>query len=309
MAFVALFLLSGIIAAPFIMNQEDRSMTADARRALETEGYQFRELSLGSTHYELTGPEDGHLVVLVHGTSGPMTVWDAMVGPLTEAGFRVLRFDFYGRGYSERVDNEYKLELFVGQLDELLTSLNITKPVTLVGSSLGGIVSAEMALLHARRIRSVVFIGPAGFALEASPLADLAQVRWLGDYLMKVLGDRKLVEHHRKYFVEADRFDSYHDDFARMLRYRGTKAAILSTLRHTPLQSYAKRYRRFGDAMVPSLLVWGTADVTFPFENHTTFLEAVPHAQFAAVEAAAHLPMLEKPARTSTAIIEFVSGL
>jgi pimeloyl-ACP methyl ester carboxylesterase len=36
----------------------------------------YVETSAGMTHYELSGPPEGAPVVLVHGVSGPMTVWD-----------------------------------------------------------------------------------------------------------------------------------------------------------------------------------------------------------------------------------------
>ena len=289
------------------MNREDRSMNAKAREALIAQGHQFVELSQGNTHYQLTGPDEGELVVLVHGTSGPMTVWNETVQPLVEAGYRVLRFDFFGRGYSDRIDTRYDLDLHVAQLDELLTALKLSAPLHLVGSSLGAIVVAETARRTPELVRSLVFVGPAGFELEADPIAQLGQVAYLGDYLMKVLGDKKLVEHHRKYFVDASRFESYHQGFADVLRYRGTKAAILSTLRHTPLQSYVDDYAAIGTSGVPSLLVWGTGDITFPFVNHAQFQEAVPQAQFVPIDSAAHLPMLEQPAAVNAALLSFLS--
>lgn len=306
---LALFILAILIAAPYALNREDRSMNEAARRTLIAEGHHFQETSVGTTHYEVRGPQEGHVVVLLHGASGPMTIWDRTVEPLAEAGYRVVRFDFFGRGYSDRIDVDYKLDVFVEQLDALLTTFEVTRPVTLIASSLGGIVAAEMALQHPERVHSIAFIGPAGFKLEASPLAKLAQVRWLGDYIMKVLGDKKLLEHHRKYFVEPERFEAYHAAYSKMLRYRGTKAAILSTLRNAPLQSYTKSYARFGAANVPSLLLWGVDDATFPIKNHKTFLEAVPHAQFTSLEGTGHLPMLETPEPVNSAILQFLGAL
>jgi pimeloyl-ACP methyl ester carboxylesterase len=50
-------------------------------------------LSNGVVHYELTGSEDAPVVVLVHGFSVPCYVWDPTFEALTEAGFRVLRYD------------------------------------------------------------------------------------------------------------------------------------------------------------------------------------------------------------------------
>ena len=40
-------------------------------------------------------------MVLIHGISIPMWTWDEVVPPLVQAGFRVLRYDAFGRGESD----------------------------------------------------------------------------------------------------------------------------------------------------------------------------------------------------------------
>ncbi len=94
---------------------------------------QFVNLEDGVTHYELTGPADGPLVVLVHGFSVPFYVWDPTVAGLTAAGFQVLRYDLYGRGYSDRPETDYDLDLFVRQLSQLTEVVTLSKPFNLLG--------------------------------------------------------------------------------------------------------------------------------------------------------------------------------
>ena len=76
----------------------------------------FVQLSDGCTHYELGnsllpagapfGDNKGKgvraPVVLVHGFSVPYFIWDPTFEFLTKSGFRVLRYDLFGRGYSDR---------------------------------------------------------------------------------------------------------------------------------------------------------------------------------------------------------------
>ncbi len=54
----------------------------DAARTQQ--GGSYIKLPDGVTHYELTGPEDGQVVVLIHGATIPMYVWDAQVDPLIQ---------------------------------------------------------------------------------------------------------------------------------------------------------------------------------------------------------------------------------
>ena len=48
-------------------------------------GGTYVNLSPGTVHYELVGPTDGGIVVLVHGGTVPMWAWDSQVAALTEA--------------------------------------------------------------------------------------------------------------------------------------------------------------------------------------------------------------------------------
>ena len=87
----------------------------------------------GVTHYDVAGPDSGQRVMLVHGFSVPAYIWDSTVVALTGAGFRVARYDQFGRGYSDRPDVPYTPDLFDRQLLQLLDSLGWREPVSLVG--------------------------------------------------------------------------------------------------------------------------------------------------------------------------------
>jgi alpha-beta hydrolase superfamily lysophospholipase len=63
---------------------------------------QLATLSRGVTHYTLEGPQDGPLVVLIHGLTTPAFVWDGIAPVLVARGYRVLRYDLFGRGCSDR---------------------------------------------------------------------------------------------------------------------------------------------------------------------------------------------------------------
>ena len=52
------------------------------------------------THYTLTGPSNGRLAVCVHGMTLASYTFTDVSQMLGQAGFRVLRYDLFGRGLS-----------------------------------------------------------------------------------------------------------------------------------------------------------------------------------------------------------------
>lgn len=144
----------------------------------------FVKLSDGLVHYELGGPEGGRTVVLVHGFSVPYYLWDPTFRALTEAGFRVLRYDLFGRGFSDRPDVTYDGELYRRQLVELLDALQIRGKVDLMGSSMGGPIVAGFGCKHPERVRTVSLFGP-GFS-RGVQLPFKLRAPLVGEYTMAV---------------------------------------------------------------------------------------------------------------------------
>ncbi len=129
---VAVFVLITGLVLPYVVVNDEPDRLDDAARSVA--GGSFVRLSDGYTHYEVAGPEDAETVVLVHGTTVPLFLWDRNVEELASAGWRVVRYDLYGRGLSDRPDARYDLNLYVRQLEELLAHVAPSGPVDLVGS-------------------------------------------------------------------------------------------------------------------------------------------------------------------------------
>ena len=119
----------------------------------------FVKTTLGMVHYELAGPANGRTVVLVHGFSVPYYLWDPTFKAMVDAGFRVLRYDLFGRGLSDRPAAVYNSDLFDGQLIELLQALGITGRIDLMGAlQWVARFPATFSCRHAERVRTLFFV-------------------------------------------------------------------------------------------------------------------------------------------------------
>ncbi len=111
------------------------------------------------------------MVALLHGFSVPYFIWDPTFEAWLKAGYRVLRYDMFGRGYSDRPHVEYDLDLFTRQLADLLDALEIAKCRAVFGISMGGVVAANFAVQHRERLEEAGIVRsgrlPAGSASDA----------------------------------------------------------------------------------------------------------------------------------------------
>ena len=74
-----------LVIAWFYLDEESTELNAETRAQF---GETFVDLPAGTVHYELAGPANGEIVVLVHGFSVPSYVWDPTFAALVQAGFR-----------------------------------------------------------------------------------------------------------------------------------------------------------------------------------------------------------------------------
>jgi pimeloyl-ACP methyl ester carboxylesterase len=102
--------------------------------------------------YDIHG--DGPTVVLLHSSVCDRRMWDPQVPVLTEAGYRVVRFDFRGFGETPVADRPYS---DAGDVCDLLDHLECER-YALIGSSHGGEVALEVAATRTDAVASLVLL-------------------------------------------------------------------------------------------------------------------------------------------------------
>jgi pimeloyl-ACP methyl ester carboxylesterase len=292
-----------LVVVYFFSDTEKRTLDSESRASLPG---QFVTLSDGVVHYELSGPENGSVVVLVHGFSVPYYVWDPTFEALTGAGFRVLRYDLYGRGYSDRPDLAYNLDLFSGQLGELLSALELRGPVSLVGLSFGGPIVAAYDNRHPEQVWGLVLIDPQVAPVVTGDIFPM-NLPGVGEYIMGVyMAPSLLPKSQPKDFYQPERFPDWEAKYRLQMEYKGFKRAILSTIRHMVELDALAEYEQLGESGMPVLLLWGREDQTVSTADIETLQQAIPGAEFHPVERAGHLPHYEQAEVVNPLLIDFL---
>ena len=282
-------------------NPEKRSLDDAARR--DAPG-KFVRLSDGVTHYDLVGPDSGATVVLVHGFSVPYYIWDSTAASLASKGYRVLRYDEYGRGWSDRPKGAYDADMYDRQVGELLDSLRIGGPVHLAGVSMGGWVTGTFAGRHPDRVRSLILVDPVTGKSGGPPsgfrIPGVGGMAWQ-TFVVPTMADGQMSD-----FVHPDRFPDWKDRYRRQMQFKGFGGALLSTLESRTGVAMDSVYHTVAAANVPVLLIWGEKDNTVPFSSNASVRAAIPNAEFHPIDDAGHLPILERAAYTDSIIVAWL---
>jgi pimeloyl-ACP methyl ester carboxylesterase len=295
---LALILIAAV--AMIGLDKEKKSLTASERAGATGAFVQLRD---GITHYELAGADTARTVVLLSGASVPFYIWDPTFATLVANGFRVLRYNYFGRGLSDRPKLSYNLVTYDAQLSELLDSLGIRSPVDLAGLSMGGPVAANFANTHPERVRSLILVDP-GIGLFAETPFPVG-IPVLGNFLM-TLSASEIANSQLSDFLHPERYPDWVGRYKEQMQYKGFRQSIIRTMRGDVLKRRAETFTALAQNQTPILLIWGTEDQTVPFALSDTLRAAFPRAEFHAIAEAAHLPHIEQAARVDSILLTFL---
>ncbi len=148
-------------------------------------GYQEVKLTEGVTSYKDLGDKNNEVIVLVHGATFGSLAYEEYVNVFLENNYRVITYDQYGRGYSDRVDTHISIELMEKQLKELIEHCEVEN-VILYGVSFGAAVAAKYASNNPEKVSFIGYQVPLINSANV-PLLSIVKIPLYGDLLSRVL--------------------------------------------------------------------------------------------------------------------------
>lgn len=252
-------------------------------------------------------------LLFVHGLAGSWQNWLETI-PAFTASRRVVALDLPGFGRSQMPAGPISIQGYGRVLEGVLDGLGIER-ADVVGHSMGGFVSAELALQSPARIGRLVLVSAAGLTVQ-EPAAQrrVARMRraerllafwgaWLAtrsDVLAARRRSRRLVLGLAMYRPDLlpGRL------LAEQLRASGTPGYFDAL---SALSSYPIRHR-LPEITAPTLILWGALDRIVPVKDAYEFSRLIPTAQRLIFEETGHMPMIERPAAFNDALERFLSG-
>jgi pimeloyl-ACP methyl ester carboxylesterase len=241
---------------------------------------------------------EGPPLLYLHGSGDPGR-WLPALGELA-ASHSVVRPDHPGFGQSDddpRIDTVHELAYFY--LD-FLDELGIGR-ISIVGSSLGAWIAADLSTIEPDRVEKLVLIGASGLRVDRCEQPDEF-----------VLDPQQIAEHvfhgeelRTRAVEDARSLDENPEALQLYLRNRLTTAHLAwNPYFHDP-----KLVHRLHRAKAPTVVVWGREDRLVPLEHGRRWEELLPDARLEVVDEAGHLPHVEQPERFLAIVRPFLDGV
>jgi pimeloyl-ACP methyl ester carboxylesterase len=297
-------LLLLILAAGYyvVQDSEVRELDNEIRAEL---GGTYVDTKHGVIHYQLKGPKNADLVVLVHGFSVPSYLWEPTYQFLLSEGYQVLRFDLFGRGLSDRPDEIYGLDLFSDQINDLLTALDINRPIQLVGLSMGGPVVTRFTNRYPEKVNALILQDPMVNRIDRSLISPL-DINGIGEYLFCISVMPRFVTEHKNDPSKGIYFANWGDQYKQQVQFKGFRRAILSSLRYMTEYPFIEEYKALAKIEMPKLLVWGSDDQTIPISESKILRELMPKMEYQVIDGAGHVPSMEAPEKFNPILLQFL---
>jgi pimeloyl-ACP methyl ester carboxylesterase len=231
----------------------------------------------------------GRPFLLLHGGAGPQSVTGFAELFAATHDVRVLVPTHPGFGGTPRPEALGSIRGLAALYDTLLERLDLAD-VTVIGNSIGGWITAEIALLQSPRVSGIVLIDAVGIEIPGHPVADFFALTMDQVFARSFHNPEKF------------RIDPATLPPAAQAVAAGNRAAIAAYAGASMTDPALAG--RLAALKIPALVLWGESDQIVDADYGRAYAAAIPMARFQLLTATGHSPQLETPDQVLHAICD-----
>ncbi len=257
----------------------------------------FIHIDDNKIRYLESGYSEKH-IVLIHGLGASAERWSRVI-PIFEKYLHVVVPDLIGFGYSDKPLVDYTPDFFSDFLKKFLDALKIDSPY-LIGSSLGGQITAEFASKYPDSVSKLVLVSPAGVMKQSTPALDA--------YIMAALYPNEQSAKNAFEIMEAsgkEVDDSIVQGFIKRMQLPNAKMAFMSTI--LGLKNSEAITEKLKIVSTPTLIIWGSNDPVIPIVHADEFVSSIKDCRFYRMDNAGHTPYVQHPEVFADVVLDFLN--
>lgn len=249
----------------------------------------FAELSNGFTYYNIDNRFNENTLVFIHGFSVPSYIWEKTYNSAKEKGFKVIKLDLYGRGFSDNPDLDYTDELFANQVIELLQELQITN-ATFLGLSNGGRVISKLADIKPNMVEKLVYVSASSFNNHKNSADKNVSKDEINEFIKNrypTISSGQLSD-----FKYPENYPLWDNKYEELLKFKGFARALISTLKNH--KNLDLENKEISDSNKKVYTIWGDSDSVVVYNDIKEKLnKLIPNRFEYTVPNSGHLPHIE----------------
>lgn len=252
----------------------------------------------GLVHYETIGR--GRPVIMLHGWLESWDHWLQTMESLSR-DFKAYALDFWGFGESGKQSGSFSVKDYVEMVHQFMERLGIER-APIIGHSMGGTVSLNVALDHPERVEKVAVVGSPVVGDGLALILRLAARRSFASLIYQMPGAIPISVRLFSPFLARD-WKTWYKMFERDLS-RTTMESFhhsIASLRKTDLRP------RLGEIKVPVVGIYGQGDRIVDPKQGAALARGTPMADIREFERSGHFPMLDETERFYQVLREFLN--
>jgi len=252
-----------------------------------------------SLNYLLDGPANGEVVMLSNSLASDLTVWKFQVPILTEAGYRVLRYDARGHGQSATPPEPYSIEMLSLDALNLMDFLGLEK-VHFCGLSLGGMIGQMLGACYGNRLYSLILCDTTSYM--PFPVIWNERIKIVRKSGIAVLVDATI----DRWFTKPgqERLQQEVEEVRRIILNTSEEGycGCCSAIRDLDLRE------AIGSISIRTLIIVGEQDQGTPVSAAEFINERIASSKLRIIPDAAHFVNMEQPDTFNSTILDFLSN-
>jgi pimeloyl-ACP methyl ester carboxylesterase len=269
---------------------------------------QLRDVEVAGADVRYVDLGEGSPLLLLHGISGCWQHWVQNI-PRLARDHRVIALDLPGFASSPLPGVPLTIEHYAKVIDEFCELLELG-PVTLVGNSLGGLISIKTAAHYPERVARLIAVDAAGIStarLTYGAGIGLQLLLVQSQQYVKLLAKLRGTEGEHPLSLAVEHPEAFERGLLRTVFSPGIRSrGFRPVARHlTELALRGGRFRTPASVRCPTLVVWGRQDRLLPVADAEVLHEMIEGSELVILDDTGHMPQLERPREFNRLVLDF----